>query len=81
MYFLQTAYKSVPLSYCNDTNVLLPASGRVWYEADVGLSNTMSRSNHSELGRPIRMMAFYISPVIIMKLSAQSESENNLNAN
>ncbi|TKJ70342.1 hypothetical protein PspCFBP13508_17450 [Pseudomonas sp. CFBP13508] len=28
-----------------DTNVLPSASGRTWYEADVGLSSTMSRSN------------------------------------
>ncbi|WP_192560381.1 RHS repeat-associated core domain-containing protein [Pseudomonas allokribbensis] len=29
----------------NDTNVLPSAPGRTWYEADVGLNNTMSRSN------------------------------------
>ncbi len=31
--------------FYNDTNILPSASGRTWYEADVGLSNTMSRSN------------------------------------
>ncbi|EHP42653.1 guanine-specific ribonuclease N1 and T1 [Cupriavidus basilensis OR16] len=31
--------------FANSTNVLPSASGRVWYEADIGLSNTMSRSN------------------------------------
>ncbi|WP_081086554.1 hemagglutinin repeat-containing protein [Burkholderia stagnalis] len=29
----------------NSTNVLPSANGRVWYEADIGLKNTMSRSN------------------------------------
>ncbi|MFP1787620.1 ribonuclease domain-containing protein [Lonsdalea quercina] len=29
----------------NSTNVLPPASGRVWREVDIGLVNTMSRSN------------------------------------
>lgn len=29
----------------NTSNVLLSSSGRVWYEADIGMSNTMSRSN------------------------------------
>ena len=29
----------------NTTNVLPSAPGRVWYEADVGLSGTMSRAN------------------------------------
>ncbi|MBN3862004.1 type IV secretion protein Rhs [Pseudomonas frederiksbergensis] len=29
----------------NDTNVLPSAPGRTWYEADVGINNTMSRSN------------------------------------
>jgi len=28
----------------NTTNVLPNAPGRVWYEADVGLNNTMARS-------------------------------------
>ncbi|MGO4815667.1 ribonuclease domain-containing protein, partial [Cupriavidus sp. 2MCAB6] len=31
--------------FANSTNVLPSASGRIWYEADIGLSNTMSRSN------------------------------------
>ena len=31
--------------FYNDTNVLPSAPGRTWYEADVGLNNTMSRSN------------------------------------
>lgn len=29
----------------NSTGILPSASGRVWYEADIGLKNTMSRSN------------------------------------
>lgn len=33
------------MMYFNDTNVLPSAHGRTWYEADVGLNNTMSRSN------------------------------------
>lgn len=31
----------------NSTNLLPSAPGRVWHEADVGLSNTMSRSNQA----------------------------------
>ncbi|AJG17444.1 Large exoproteins involved in heme utilization or adhesion [Cupriavidus basilensis] len=31
--------------FANSTNVLPSASGRIWYEADIGVSNTMSRSN------------------------------------
>ena len=31
--------------FTNSTNVLPSASGRVWREADIGMSNTMSRSN------------------------------------
>lgn len=33
--------------FANSTNVLPSASGRIWYEADVGLANTMSRSNQA----------------------------------
>lgn len=31
--------------FANSTGVLPDAPNRVWYEADIGLSNTMSRSN------------------------------------
>ena len=31
--------------FMNSTNILPNAQGRVWFEADIGLSNTMSRSN------------------------------------
>lgn len=31
--------------FANSTNVLPSAAGRTWFEADVGLASTMSRSN------------------------------------
>ena len=31
--------------YINKEGVVPSAPGRVWYEADIGLSNTMARSN------------------------------------
>ena len=31
----------------NDSDPVDCASGRVWYEADIGMSNTMSRRNQS----------------------------------
>ena len=31
--------------FANSTNVLPSAPGRVWYEADIGLSNMISRGN------------------------------------
>ncbi|HGG9974381.1 TPA: ribonuclease domain-containing protein [Neisseria meningitidis] len=33
--------------FVNSTNILPAKQGRIWYEADIGLINTMSRSNQA----------------------------------
>lgn len=33
--------------FANSTNILPAKQGRIWYEADIGLINTMSRSNQT----------------------------------
>lgn len=63
--------------YRNEQQLLPTSDGRVWFEADVGINNQISRINSQEQDYCILMMGYCLLQPIIINLLRRSENGSN----